>query len=63
MQKSFDYEKQKILEVEEAKNNRAIVNFKIYNFEKLDFESNPHEHKSPQNHSSFNKNKACQNFS
>ena len=62
LQKSFDYQKQKILEVEEAKNNRAIVNFKTYNFEKLDFESNPHDHESPQNHPSFNKNKAYQNF-
>ena len=62
LQKSFDYEKQKILEVEEAKNNRAIVNFKTYNFEKLDSESNPQEHESSQNHSSFNKEKAYQNF-
>ena len=62
MQKSFDYEKQKILEVEEAKSNRAIVNFEIYSFKKLDFESNPHEHESPQKHSSFNKSNAYQNF-
>ena len=55
MQKSFDYEKQKILEqVEEAKNNRAIVNFEIYGFEKLNFDSNPHEHESPQKHFSLN---------
>ena len=63
LQKSFDYERQKILEeVEEAKNNRAIVNFETYGFEKLEFESNPHEHESPQKHSSFNKSNAYQNF-
>ena len=63
LQKSFDYEKQKVFEeVEEAKNNRAIVNFKTYDFEILDFESNPHEHELPQKYSSFNKSNACQNF-
>ena len=62
MQKSFDYEKQKILEVEETKSNRAIVNLEIYSFKKLDFESNPHEYESPQKHSSFNKSNAYQNF-
>ena len=62
MRKSFDYEKQKILEVEEAKSNTAIVNFEIYSFKKLDFESNPYEHESPQKHSSFNKSNAYQNF-
>ena len=56
LQKSFDYEKQKILEdVEEAKNNRAIVNFKTYGSEKPDFESKTYEHELPQKHSSFNK--------
>ena len=59
LQKSFDYEKQNILEeVEEAKNNRSIVNYETYGFENLDFESNPHEHESPQKHSSFNKSNA-----
>ena len=63
LQKSFDYEKQNILEeVDEAKDNRAIVNYKTYGFENLDFESNPHEHESPQKHSSFNKSSAYQNF-
>ena len=59
LQKSFDYEKQNILEeVEEAKNNRAIVNYETYGSENLDFESNPHEHESPQKHCSFNKSNA-----
>ena len=62
LQKSFDYERQKILEAEEAKNNRAIVNFETYGFEKLEFESNPHEHESAQKYSSFNKSNAYQNF-
>ena len=63
LQKSFDYKRQNILEeVEEAKNNRAIVNFETYGFEKLDFGSNPHEHESPQKYSRFNKSNAYQNF-
>ena len=63
MQKSFDYKRQNILEeVEEAKNNRAIVNFETYGFEKLDFGSNPHEYESPQKYSRFNKSNAYQNF-
>ena len=63
MKKSFDYKKQKILEeVEEAKNNRAIVNFETYGSEKLDFESKTYEYKLPQKHSSFNKSNAYQNF-
>ena len=63
MQKSFDYEKQKKLEeVEETKNNKAIVNLETYGFEKLDFESNPHEHESPQKYSSFNKSNTYQTF-
>ena len=33
-----------------------------YGFEKLDFESNPHEHESPQKYSSFNKSNAYQTF-
>ena len=62
MQKSFDYEKQKILEdVEEAKINRAIVNFETYGSEKPDFESKTYEHELPQKHSSFNKGNAYQN--
>ena len=63
LQKSFDYERQKNLEeVEEAKNNRAIVDVETYGFEKLDFESHPDEHESPEKHSSFNKSIAYQNF-
>ena len=62
LQKSFDYEKQKILEdVEEAKNNRAIVNFETYGSEKPDFESKTYEHELPQKHSSFNKGNTYQN--
>ena len=62
MQKSFDCEKQKILEVEEAKNNRAIVNFETHGPEKLDFKSKTYEHESPQKFSSFNKSNTYQNF-
>ena len=63
LQKYFDYEKKKNLEeVAEARNNRAIVNFETEGFKKLDFESNPHEHESPQKYSFFNKSNAYQNF-
>ena len=62
MQKSFDYEKQKNLEdVEEAKNNTAIVNFETYGSEKTDFETKIYEHELPQKHSSFNKGNTYQN--
>ena len=62
LQKSFDYEKQKILEdVEEAKNNRGIVNFETYGSEKPDFESKTYENELPQKHSSFNIDNTYQN--
>ena len=63
MQKYFNYEKQKILEeVEEAKNDRAFVNFKTYGSEKPDFQSKTYEHELPQKHSCLNESNTYQNL-
>ena len=54
--------KKNLEEVDEAKNNRTIVNFESSGSENQDFKSKTYDYELSQRHSNLNKSKTYNNF-